>query len=116
MLVFAHLRIVARTSDDIGGVPPHAAHGQAALPQVVVPGQQQCILLRRHGGQRQIVIAIFNGCGSLGGIGFESRRVPLLGKRNGLVGADAAAHRTLVLPDSLILVVLIHCPGNGVAS
>ena len=107
VLEFAHLRAHARRG--IGGVAPHAAHGQAALPQVVRPRQQQRILplsqCRRHRRQRQVVVAVLNGRPAVGSVRLQRLRVPLLGKGDVRACARAPADRALVLPQSLVLVV-----------
>ena len=113
VLEFAHLGTHA--GGGVGGIAPDAAHGHAALPQVVGAGQHQSVLAGGNRGQRQVVIAVGDGRRPLEGAGLKSGCIPLLSKGDGRVAAGAATEGTLVLPQALILIVAIDGPGKGVA-
>ena len=115
MLVFAHVR--AHAGGRIGGVAPRATLrvGATGLPQVVGPGQHQGLLPGRNRGQSQVVVAVLDGGRAQRGVRLELRRRPLLGEGDRGARAGAAARRAYILPQPLILVVLVHRPGKGVA-
>ena len=108
----------AHTGIGVGGITPRAAHGQAALPQVVGACQQDGIRAgpgtRRQGRKRQIVVAVLNRDRPQRSVCLQLGRVPLLRKGN-LVGTGIGAHAALVLPQALVLQVQIHRPRKGVA-
>ena len=78
-------------------------------------GQHHRLLPGGNRGQGKVIVSIRNGCRSLAGAGFKRSCAPLLGERDGRVAARPAADLAQILPQSLVLIVLVHGPGKGVA-
>ena len=89
VLILGHLR--AHAGGRVRCVAPNAAHGQAALPQVVCAGQHKCVLLRWEPRPAQGLIAVGDRGRALEGAGFKRRGVPLPRKGDCRIAARPAA-------------------------